>query len=446
MMTGKRLSRRQFLAAGSSLAVGALLSACARAPTSTAAEEEVPQPASREGQEIHFLCRPDIRSAYAADKAVEAWNKQFESKITLDEPAGDLVQKVQAAQAAGNLIWDGYSVMETPWATTEWVKRGLIQPLDEYIQTSSIPDAPQVVPGIIPSILEASKYEGRQYGIPGNVGSVALAWFWEPLRGAGYESQPMTWDEVYDAARKIKEKYPHLIPFDSAYTPLCDLYAMIWGATDEPFDEDGLIDITGEASIAALNWMRKLVREELMPPAHGDSFQNWLKGGTAIITSYDVAGTMAQQTFGMEKADTGINFFREKGKTRAGTPFWINCSVLWNQARNPQGMTDFFLWWFSPSNKATGQRITEVAAKPCYQYTYDEFIKGRPEFEWELRGIELVRNSKWFPTNLAFNIERAVTAPWVEKVLDLSQNVDPKEAMENALKEIKNELARLKFD
>lgn len=455
MASRKSISRRQFLVAAGGLASSALLAACGggtapqAAGTSAPAGAAGPQPSTAapapagSGQPIRLLVRTDIKSAYAVDKAAEAWNKEHDSKITLDEPAaGDPSQKIQAAQAAGDLIWDGYAVMVVPWDTAQWVKRGLIQPLDNLINTSKIPDAPKVVPGIIPSILESTKFEGKQYAIPGNVGSVALAWMTEPLKKAGVTNVPETWDEIYDATKKLKATIPDITPFDSAASPLCDLYAMLWGATDNPFNQDGLVDITGDTAIEALKWQQKMVAEGLMPGVHKESFGNWLKGGTAIISSYDVAGTMAQQTFGKEKASTGINFFKEKGKHYAGTPFWINSMVVLNKAKNPQGMMDFYLWWLGPSNKASGKQIAEVAAKPCYQYTYDEFVKGKPDYEWELQGIELVRNSKPFPAGANNNIEQTKTGPWIEKVLDPNQKMDPKQAMDSALKEIKVEIAK----
>jgi hypothetical protein len=154
---------------------------------------------------------------------------------------------------------------------------------------------------------------------------------------------------------------------------------------------------------------------------------------------------MAQQTFGDDKADTGINYFKTKGNIGSGTPFWINGSVLLSKARNPQGIVDFFLWWMGPSNKATGQQIANVAAKPCYQYIYDEFVKPVKKNQWQLAGIDLVAKSKWFPLNTAFSIEQGKTGPWIEKVVDPATAMDPMQAMQSALKEIADALAQQKF-
>jgi ABC-type glycerol-3-phosphate transport system substrate-binding protein len=205
-----------------------------------------------------------------------------------------------------------------------------------------------------------------------------------------------------------------------------------------------LVDITSDTAIQALTWMQKMVKEGLMPPVHKESFGNWLKGGTAMILSYDVAGTIYQQTFGKDSAMTGTTIFKTKGQPKAGVPFWMNALVVLDKAKNAQGMTDFYLWWFGPNNKANGKQMTEVAAKPCYQYTYDEFVKNNPAQAWQMQGIELVRNSKPFNVNIPNTTEQTITTPYVEKVLDLSQNTDPKQAMESALADIKAELAKQK--
>lgn len=442
-----KLSRRQFLISSSSLAlVGALAACTSAAPGGTeGATQGAGSAPAAETEEINFLIRADIRNAYGADAALERWQEEYPDRtVILDEPAeGGVDTKIQAAQAAGDLIWDGFAVIAVPWDTARWINQGLIQPLDDYIAVSSVAGADQVVPGIIPSVLESTKAEGKQYAIPGNVGSVALGWFTEPLQKAGVEA-PLTWDEVRFAAEKIKETSPELTPYDVAASALCDLVAMIWGATDTPYREDGLIDWTGEASVESLKWLQQMVKDGLMPATHGESFGNWLKGGTAIMSSFDVHGTLAQQTFGDEAATTSINMRRQKDDPKAGTPFWINGCVVLNQAQNPQGMTDFFLWWFSPNNEAQGKQIADVAAKPAYQYTYDKYIKDVPKHQWQLEGIELVRNSVPFQVNLTWATENAVMGSWIEKAVDPNNNLSAEEALQSALDEILAEVEEMR--
>ena len=248
MASEHRLNRRKLIAAGSGAAAAAFLAAQGvtnAAPGKKAGFAQAP--AQVTDQEISLLIRNDIQSAYGADAAVELWQSQYPAKVKLDvPPAGaDVSQKIQAAQAAGDLVWDGFSVMEVPWNTQEWVSRQLIVPLDDYIAASAVPEAAQVIAGIIPSIAESLKYEGKQYSVPGNVGSVSLAFMTEPLQAAGVTELPVSWQEVHDAAAAIADASPEYTPFDSATSPLCDLWSMIWGATDAPITADGLVDITG---------------------------------------------------------------------------------------------------------------------------------------------------------------------------------------------------------
>ena len=452
MTSEQRLNRRHFIsAAGGSAAAAAFLATQGIANAAPGAPSHGLAPAQDDTQEIRLLIRDDIKSAYAAEEAVKQWESQFPAKVTLDvPPAGaDVSQKIQAAQASGDLVWDGFAVIEMPSNALQWITRDLIVPLDDYIAASKIPEAQQVIEGIIPSIAESLKYEEKQYAIPGNVGSVSLAWMTEPLATAGITEDPVTWQEVHDAAAAIYDAAPEYTPFDSATSPLCDLWSMIWGATDKPITDDGMIDITGEASLAAIEWMKQMVEEELMPPtrtapgaATNQNFQDWQKGATAMITSFDVAATINQQTFGLDAAKNGLNMRKDKDQVRAGTPFWTNASVVLNKAQNPQGMTDFLLWWFSPSNEATGKQITQVAAKPCYQYTYDNFVANNPEYQWEMDAIEVVRNSVPFRTDNTRTIQSEATQPWLEQAI--AGEMDAEEAMQNALKDIQAGIDKLK--
>ena len=272
--------------------------------------------------------------------------------------------------------------------------------------------------------------------------SVALGWYNEFLDEAGVDRPLLTWDDVRAAAEKVHAQHPEINAFDRPNTPLTDLVGMIWGATDAPYTSDGLIDWAGEASIASIEWLQAMVADGLMPAVNA-GFGTWLQKGTAIMSSFDVHGTLAQQTHGDGAADTGINMRRVASEPRAGAPFWLNGCVVLDKANNPQGMTDFFLWWFSPQNKAQGQQIADVAAKPAYQYTYDEFIKDVPKHAWQLEGIDLVRNSVPFQVNLTWGTETAVITTWLEKALDPANGLSAVDAMAGALEEIAAELKEM---
>jgi hypothetical protein len=442
-MSKKKLSRRDFLINSGTVSLGAALATIVPIQLSRA----TPAFAQATG-EINFLVRTDIRSAYAIDVAVDAWNEKFpDSPVTLDEPAGDgapVATKIQAAQAAGDLIWDGFAVIAVPWDTAQWVNRGLIQSLDAFIDGSSVAGASVIVDSIIGTVLESSKNDaGEQIAIPGNVGSVALGWYNAALDDAGVEGDLLTWEDVRAAAEAVAASNPDITPYDVPATPLTDLVAMIWGATDSPVTEDGMIDWQSDASLESIRWLQGMVADGLMPIIHSESFSNWLQQGTAIMSSFDVHGTLAQQQHGEDAASTGINMRKDRDEQRAGTPFWLNGCVVLDQASNPQGMADFFLWMFSPENKEMGKQIASVAAKPAYQYTYDEFIADDPVQAWQQEGIDLVAESVPFPANLLWGIQTSSIQPFLEQALDPEDPMGAEEAVELALEEMEFQILDL---
>ncbi|MCC6167759.1 MAG: extracellular solute-binding protein [Caldilineaceae bacterium] len=428
------LSRRALLRVASGVTTGVMLAGCGRW-LRFGADRDAPTP---EPQEIHFLARPDLREAFAIDDAVEAWNAESAQQVILEDLVGDALdaaQTVQSALAAGEQAWDGYAMIEAPWVIADWVERGLIQPLDDLILVSSVPDAEKVVAGIIPSVLAVTQHEGHQYLIPANLSSISLGWFREPLEIAGVEP-PQTWDEVRAAAEQIKIAAPGWTPFDALWTPLADHISLVWGATNTPLTDEGLIDWTGEASLAALRWKQEMVAAELMPADHASSLDNWLRGDTAIMNLVDALGPISQQIRGVGVSAAGLPIRREKDDPKAGTPFWsYGCAVLKNAA-NPQGMIDFFLGWFGPNNQATGRYAATVAIKPAYQYTYDEFIVNDPDQQWQLDMLEIVRNSVPFPANRYWWLQNTIAAAWIEKAVSPRAPLSAEQAMQSARDEM----------
>lgn len=426
-------------------------SASAPAPTKAAETESAAPAQAAAGAKavgaISFLCRPDIVTAYGADAAVKGFiDAHPGAKITMDKPPQgvDLLTKVRAAIASDSLVWDGFSVMVVPNDTATWADAQVIQPLDDLMNASTEPDVKPLLDGIISTIKEAIKYKGKIYAIPGNVGSVALQWYWEPLKEVGFSKQPETWDETHAAAASIKEKFgDKWIPFAKISTPLCDFYTLLFAATPpkDLFSTEGLLNIQGKGSLDALNWLKMMVKEGLMPPTAQNVSEEWDRKTVAMLMSYDVKGQGAQKTYGYDAADTGVNIFPKAGEVNSGTPFWMNTSVVFNKAKNPQGMMDFLIWWFGPSNGPAQETLVATAAKPCYSYTYDKFVKGSDKFGWEQVGIDMVAKSVPFPANRIYNLQSAAIAPWIDKFLMPDSTLSAEDVVKNMSQDIKDKIA-----
>jgi len=82
-----------------------------------------------------------------------------------------------------------------------------------------------------------------------------------------------------------------------------------------------------------------------------------------------------------------------------------------------------------------------TAAKPCYSYTYDKYVKSSDKFQWEQTGIDLVAKSTPFPVNTLFNIQSNVLKTWNDKFLNQSGTITADDAMKGAAKDIADKIA-----
>ncbi|MBI1937856.1 MAG: sugar ABC transporter substrate-binding protein [Ignavibacteriales bacterium] len=109
-------------------------------------------------------------------------------------------EKLITAFASGTLP-DVFQLGNT-WIP-EFQSLGSIEPLNNYIAKSSVVSAQNYFEGI----WETNKIDETVYGIPWYVDTRVLFYRTDILKSVGYNSAPRTWAELYDASKKIKQKY-----------------------------------------------------------------------------------------------------------------------------------------------------------------------------------------------------------------------------------------------
>ncbi|AWR85293.1 extracellular solute-binding protein [Meiothermus taiwanensis] len=140
------------------------------------------------------------------------WQYDFKSKV---EAVNELIKKFEAANPGIRVLhqtfpYDAYQqkvASSIPagqgpdvvnlfygWLPT-WVKAGYLQPLPaEYVR---------MVDNEFLGMAQAAKVEGRLYGIPTAVRSLALFYNRDLLNAAGFNTPPKTWDEFLNIASKL---------------------------------------------------------------------------------------------------------------------------------------------------------------------------------------------------------------------------------------------------
>ncbi|MDV7105594.1 ABC transporter substrate-binding protein [Vibrio sp. TH_r3] len=120
---------------------------------------------------------------------------------------------------------------------------------------------------IPPAVLEAGRYEGKQYGMPWNVGSISLVANKKMLDDKKIEVSPATIDEFVATLKAVKKSYPDSTPYammtKGGSLISSDFQLWLWAHGGSIFDTDGNITVNSQATVKTLDFMKMLLDEKL---------------------------------------------------------------------------------------------------------------------------------------------------------------------------------------
>jgi multiple sugar transport system substrate-binding protein len=192
---------------------------------------------------------------------------------------GDLYQQLPAAITAGKGPDVGVMHMDQIAlnATT-----GNIAPLDDLTETLEL-----TAEDFAPSVWEPGIYDGKRYGIPLDVHSLAMYYNMDHFKKAGIAEPPTDAASFDEACKKLQQAgfdepfwMPNLWPAHLMFLSL------LWQFGGEPYGEDGTEATFGdEAGVKALTWMREQVDKGYSPSnVEIDSQYTAFKNGDNSIT------------------------------------------------------------------------------------------------------------------------------------------------------------------
>lgn len=178
-------------------------------------------------------------------------------------PRADLHRVLTTAVAEGRA--PDLALLDSVWVA-EFAALGFLHALDEldrdWVREEHEGD-------FLPQLVEATRHEGRTYAVSA-VADVAGLWHRRDALGARGLAAPSTWEELRAAARAVATDgvpYPMVMPAGSrgdettAYCLLAFLASN--GATVLGHDS---VTLDSRATVQALQFLRRLVDEQLMPP------------------------------------------------------------------------------------------------------------------------------------------------------------------------------------
>lgn len=459
----RRIFLRDTLLLGTVGVLSPILAACqsstsAPAPGNKAAEPTAPaksngapaatnKPAGQGSAEVNVLAAEWVIKEWKLPDWVAEYNGMGASKVNVEQAPEDFVAKVQAMVRSGDVLYDGIGIMTPFIGKVQWAESGLIQPVDAFIKSSSSEGAADIVGDWVPTIKQDITYKGQTYGIPYSVEAIGLMWFTEPLKTIGYEEGPATWDDTIDAARKVREQFKQeqitAIGWNNGIHT--SIQGLIHTATKTPYTDEGLIDITGEAGIKAVTFLQNLFKEGLTPPHGSDGIiELWERAKLGMFLAQNSRGVWAQRVHGPDKAATGKLPLPAQGAVNAGSPFWSNTFTVVNKAKQPQALVDFYVWLLGPKNTQVHQAIIESGKAPVLDSIYDSLVKPNKQFAWMALHRDMIADSVPYPENTFWSIQNTKIMPWIAKLLEKDTTLTPEEAMNNALNEVKDEVAKQK--
>lgn len=209
---------------------------------------------SGESKEITFMA-PDW--ANPGDELLAEFTEETGISIIFNEVSWDDIRdKVSIAASGGEAAAD---VIEVDWSWVgEMNSAGWLEPIEMTDEDKE--DMPT---------LETFTIDGEILAVP-YANDYRIAYYnKEHFEQAGITEVPETWDEVYDALKKIKEagivEYPYTMPMNADESATTSMMWMAFSRSGQVFNDDDTLN--EEAVMDALTFENQLVQDGFVDPA-----------------------------------------------------------------------------------------------------------------------------------------------------------------------------------
>ena len=443
-MLKSSLSRRQFLQVTAFSTAGAALAACAApvAPSGGA------QPSGgSEKKEVRIMLSSWAVAEVPFDAMAQAFTQSHEgTEIKID--SSDDNTKLVAQIASGNVDWSGYGIISPFLDIVSNVSSGLIQPLDEFLAVSGEEGAAAVKEDMIGPVREDASYEDKLYIVPYSFENITFNWRNDYFSEVGVTERPATWDDWHAAATEVKKwgADQEIIPTAFAGGLWTDTGALIASAMKEPYTSEGMLDWLAPEAVAALDFYRKLVMEELTPPHGFDGwFESFQRGKVASVQAQSSRGVWGQNLHGVDKWTTSPIATRA-ADSGSGTVYWGNGLGVVNKGPYPQEVVDFYVFAFGPANTDFQKAVIQSGKTPVYNSSYDKLIATDPSFEaykWMIGMRDDVAISRPVPRNTFYLIQHTAYTKHIVTFID-DPSITPEQCAQSILDDSLAEIEKQK--
>ncbi|HVC33593.1 MAG TPA: hypothetical protein VNL16_08800 [Chloroflexota bacterium] len=426
----------------------------ARAAAPTTAPAAVAAPTGNGPKIVRFLCDSWAVNEVPIDRQASLFNDKYQGKVQVNvEIKGDgWDTKLLSQIKSGTLQWSGSMVMTSPTGLANSVLSGMVQPMDDFLKNSQEDGASKLLDDMIDTVKKCSTYSGKLYGIPYSFENDSFIWRKDYFAEVGITQAPATWDDLFLASMKIKQdaKLKGVTPFAFVQDLDASVATLMNSATDNPYAKDGIFDLTSDAAIQSMLFMRKFVENDLVPPHTWDDW--WpldQKGKLAALIGQSSRGLWTGKIWGLKSVDTTAVPLQKKGGPSNGSYFWNNNTTILNKAPYPQEVADFIVFAFGPQNKPMQDAIITSGKTPIYESIYKTMIQGDPnyaDYAWMVPMRAQVAANNPLPATLLWSIQQTVFMKYAVAFLEKGSKMTPQELGDTVMKETRAQGAKLESD
>jgi maltose-binding protein MalE len=457
-MASKKLNRRDFLRMGALGVAGAALAGCC--PTAEPETIVITQEVAGEKVEVEVTKEVQVKATEIVvekEKQVrfltETWNWE---KLNMANATDHYNQELRTAEAGysivvdpapdgwdtkvaqmvkdNELLWNGHLRATNLGDVPRRNRLGILQPWDEYINSSSIPWAGTFWDEVLPNVLESFQIDGQLYAFPWD-GELYCRVYNKMIWDTIGETPAETLDEFELQLMEIKAANPDK-------TPLClrhhnghpDQHMLMQLWTDNPWIEvegAGILDVKGEAYANVLTMLKRWYDNGIITDDSwgGTMYDSWNTGNTATGQSGAAwLQATAQRVFGISNIIPMTNFVINAGDTPKTTTF-ANGAMLFKGAAEPQEVTDWLLWMVDPTvekvaNYSFIRGHLNYYHIPMYQSIYDNILSTDASWAWMADILDMVKASAPYPANAMTNEIVPIINVWEEKFVHGEVSLD----------------------
>ncbi len=267
----KKKTLKKFIALTLSMATALSVAACGSSPSSSESNDK--QDAQTEADENTDDAGTDDKEA-SGDKIelsviaaqygqnTADWWKTFETDFEKDNPGIDINVEVISWNDISTTVNTRVANNQAPDILNidvfaDYQADDLLLPAKDYVSEETYGK-------MYEAFLEQSNVDGTIWAIPDLASARAMYYNKDILEGAGVTAPPTTWDELTEACKKIKEKYPDVYPWGIDMTTDEGQAAFayyIWNNGGDFTDADGNWTLNSPENVAAIEYAIQLIKD-----------------------------------------------------------------------------------------------------------------------------------------------------------------------------------------